>query len=149
VPGVPATKRCRDCGVDRPLDEFPIQKGGRWGRHPLCKPCRAAQERRRYERDRDAILAKAKADPTRRERARWRAIERKYGLTRHAYELLYVAQKGCCAICDIRTDRLKVDHDHATGGVRGLLCERCNLGLGDFFDDAATCRAAAAYLLAR
>ena len=75
-------KRCRDCRELKALEEFPLQKGGRFGRHPLCKPCRAAQERRRYERDRERLLAQMRADRARRVRdARRRALERKYGLT--------------------------------------------------------------------
>ena len=49
-------KTCRECRTSKPFAEFPLQPGGRDGRHPLCKPCRATQERRRYERQRDAIL---------------------------------------------------------------------------------------------
>ena len=48
--------RSLDCGEAKPLDQFPLQNGGRHGRHPLCKSCRAAQERRRYARDKDAIV---------------------------------------------------------------------------------------------
>ena len=145
----PTSKLCRDCGATLPLDQFPLQKGGRWGRHPLCKACRAAQESRRYERDREAILARAKADPKRKTRARWWALEKKYGLTKHEYELLYVARARL--LCDLRdahrapAGRPRPHH----GEVRGLLCDRCNFGVGNLADDAALCRVAAAHLLAQ
>ncbi|MEQ1788772.1 MAG: endonuclease VII domain-containing protein [Acidimicrobiales bacterium] len=143
-----ATKVCRDCRAEKPLDAFPLQKGGRHGRHPLCKPCRAAQERRRYERDREAILERRRNDDSWRRRARWRALERKYGLTRHDYEAIFVAQRGCCAICELRPARLHVDHCHVTGTVRGLLCVNCNLAVGELDDDPELCVSAAAYLVA-
>lgn len=141
-----ATKVCRDCRLEKPLDAFPLQKGGRLGRHPLCKPCRAAQERRRYERDRDRILERKRGDPAVLRRARWRALERKYGLLQHEYEAIFVAQRGCCAICGLRPRRLVVDHDHASGQVRGLLCSNCNFAVGELDDDVTRCTAAADYL---
>jgi hypothetical protein len=142
-------KRCRDCGEEKPFEDFPLQKGGRYGRHPLCKPCRAAQERRRYERDRERILAKKRGDEKKLRRTRWRSLERKYGLFQHEYEAIFTAQRGSCAICEVRRSPLYVDHCHETGLVRGLLCSNCNFGVGDFADDPDRCERAAAYLRPR
>lgn len=140
------SKRCRDCGGEKPLESFPLQKLGRFGRHPLCKPCRAAQERRRYARSRETLLEVARNDDRRRTRVRWRALARKYGLSQHDHGTLFVAQRGCCAICERRPRTLVVDHDHLTGQVRGLLCVNCNFALGELADDAARCESAARYL---
>lgn len=141
-------KRCRDCGNDKPLSQFPLQRLGRLGRHPLCKICRAAQERRRYARDRAALLEQARNDERRKQRVRRRSLVRKYGLDEHDHRVLFTAQRGCCAICDRRALRLVVDHDHRTGKVRGLLCVTCNFALGELEDDPSRCDAAAAYLRA-
>lgn len=60
---------------------------------------------------------------------------------------LWAEQRGLCAICrDPLTNDAVIDHDHATGYVRGLLCRSCNLGLGAFRDDAARLRMAALYV---
>ena len=58
-------------------------------------------------------------------------------------------QNGKCAICGAaqRLDRAQcVDHSHATGAVRGILCDECNKGLGCFKDDTELLRKAAYYL---
>lgn len=74
-------------------------------------------------------------------------IKKVYGLTRDDYNAILVAQGGACAICQgVRPYRLCVDHNHATGEVRGLLCRRCNRLLRDVRDGWAILLAAAAYL---
>jgi hypothetical protein len=71
-------------------------------------------------------------------------------LTRYQYELLLVAQSFKCAICGVPAvefDRLlAVDHDHSTGAVRGLLCNHCNIGIGNFKEDVAFLASAIIYL---
>lgn len=73
-----------------------------------------------------------------------------YGLTPEQYAEMLAEQEGRCAICRIGTPGGRggwhVDHDHATGMVRGLLCHNCNLALGNFKDDVTRLRAAVAYL---
>lgn len=74
-----------------------------------------------------------------------------YGMTAEQYDALMADQDGRCAIC--RSDewpgkgnRPHVDHDHDSGAVRGLLCGKCNVALGNMDDDPNRLRAAAAYL---
>lgn len=59
-------------------------------------------------------------------------------------------QGGCCAICEVHQDDLKIalalDHDHETGMYRGLLCNNCNHLLGCALDNKATLQAAIDYL---
>lgn len=139
-------KPCRECGEHKPLEAFPLQKGGRHGRHPLCKLCRAAQERRRYARDRDRISLR-ETHPERVEARRWGQRRRRSGLHRDDYAVLLWAQSGRCPIClDWFGTALRVDHDHTTGRVRGLLDDACNMALGHMGDDPALLRAAADYL---
>ena len=76
-------------------------------------------------------------------------IEKTYGLDAAAYDALFRAQGGRCAICRARpkSKRLAVDHDHKTGAVRGLLCSICNHDvLGGVHDDAAIAWRAFVYL---
>lgn len=57
---------------------------------------------------------------------------RRFGITTDEYEEMLIEQNGVCAIClnAPKKFRLAVDHDHKTGKIRGLLCYRCNYGLG-------------------
>lgn len=80
-----------------------------------------------------------------------RALQHHYQVTLVAYKEILAAQGGVCAICrkfeiTKRTGRLVVDHDHATGKLRALLCHRCNCGLGYFKDNLALMHRAVAYL---
>jgi hypothetical protein len=77
------------------------------------------------------------------------------GLTLKQFEEWLAMQNGRCAICSDPMSPPYVDHDHAHCGkgkacgkcVRGLLCRRCNLGLGYFRDNPTFLRGAAFYLL--
>lgn len=63
---------------------------------------------------------------------------KKFGITPEDYFKLLEKQNFKCAICGILQEdysrRLAVDHDHETGKIRGLLCNNCNVGLGNFQD---------------
>jgi hypothetical protein len=65
-------------------------------------------------------------------------LKRTYGITIEDYNFLFNLQSGCCAICgkhqSAEKKRLHVDHDHATGKIRGLLCVNCNSMLGQAKD---------------
>lgn len=77
-----------------------------------------------------------------------RSLRRKFGLGRREYDQMLAEQDGACSICG-GTDsgkRLAVDHCHETGCIRGLLCSRCNLTIGQSGDDPALLRAMADYV---
>jgi len=75
---------------------------------------------------------------------------RLYGLTGSEYEELAAYQNWVCAICGkketSKRGNLAVDHDHKTGKVRGLLCHKCNSGLGSFGDSPELLKSAINYL---
>jgi len=87
---------------------------------------------------------------------RAKKLMQNYGISRDDYEAMFVAQGGRCAICGRpETSRanngqtvkeLSVDHDHATGKVRSLLCHSCNKGIGHLQDNPEIVQAAADYL---
>ncbi|MFB7867311.1 endonuclease VII domain-containing protein [Streptomyces sp. NPDC056069] len=107
----------------------------------MCKPCRTA-----------ATRAWAAANPSEWERHRRRSyLKRRYGITLEEADALLADQNGKCAICgaaegDSRGFRMHIDHDHSTGAVRGVLCNLCNAGLGNFRDKPELLLKAITYL---
>jgi len=78
---------------------------------------------------------------------------KKYGITQADYERMLQEQGGVCGICGGQPDitrhgitRLAIDHDHATGKIRGLLCNNCNAGMGIIGDTVEHLERAAEYL---
>ena len=66
-------------------------------------------------------------------------FKNKYGITIEEYQIIFDKQEGKCNICGHHQNEFKralcVDHDHVTGRIRGLLCDKCNRNLGGFNDD--------------
>lgn len=82
---------------------------------------------------------------------RERNLIRNYGMTLADYDRMLEEQGGGCKICGTtdpggRSDKFHIDHDHATGLVRGLLCAGCNLAIGHLREDPHTARLLAEYL---
>jgi hypothetical protein len=78
-------------------------------------------------------------------------LRQNYGMSLEEYDALYQKQKGCCAICLLPEDkapkkRLFVDHCHQSGKIRGLLCGKCNTGLGMLGDNIGLIQIAMLYL---
>ena len=73
----------------------------------------------------------------------------RYGVSPEQYLEMYQAQEGKCKICGKELpdgEYLCIDHDKATGEVRGLLCNNCNRALGFFHDDVNSLQKAIKYL---
>jgi hypothetical protein len=128
-------KVCQGCGEEKPIQRFRsyLTAPGVRGRSPLCTSCRPHR--------------KSPVPPG--ERARRKNI-RRYGLTHGQYDRLFAEQGGRCALCGEPETRihhasgtiqaLSIDHDHSCCPgkescgkcVRGLLCNRCNVALGQY-----------------
>lgn len=73
-------------------------------------------------------------------------IFKKYGMTINDYNHMLLQQQNRCFLCG-RKEKLFIDHSHATGKVRRLLCRLCNVGLGHFKDNALLLKRAARYIV--
>jgi hypothetical protein len=88
--------------------------------------------------------------------ARRYILQKNYNMSVEDYENILARQKGVCAIClreetqrsnkNGKIDSLRVDHCHTTNRVRGLLCSKCNFGIGQFNDDVELLYKAIKYL---
>ena len=144
-------KTCAHCKALKPVDDY-YAAADRWdGRDNMCKTCRAAK----HDTWRRKNLGKAAADQKAYRQAnpkRYSDYNRKknYGLEPGTYDAMLTKQGGRCAIC--KTDApggkgtFHVDHCHDDGHVRGLLCHRCNVGIGQLQHDEAVLLAAVDYL---
>lgn len=136
-------KTCTKCGEEKPLTEFWNDRRRIGGKMARCKPCKTADHlgysrlgaynKRRYWKNPAG--------------ERNRHLRRKYGISECDYQSLLEKQERRCAIC--RRGQLRafdVDHDHATGQLRGLLCTNCNRMLGHAGDSPKRLRSAVKYL---
>lgn len=131
---------CSACQQPRALSQFGVYRiNGREHRRQTCNACRREQEAQRY-RDNPEVQARAKRA------ARLYHVRATYGLDSAAYAGLLEAHDGKCGICRGELNQPHIDHDHATGAIRGLLCGPCNRAIGLMKDDPARLRAAAIYL---
>lgn len=84
------------------------------------------------------------------DKIRSQAMKYKYKITLKDYETLLILQDFKCAICSRHEEENRkpfvVDHDHNTGEVRGLLCFRCNTGIGQLGDSTLLLSKAIQYL---
>ena len=108
------TKICTQCKIRKPVSDFFPEKRTKNGLQAECKKCHD------YHR-------------------RLRRLHQEFGIDEYIYLEMFDKQKGRCAICgkhqSVLARKLDIDHNHATGQVRGLLCRHCNLGIGYFFEN--------------
>lgn len=145
-------KKCPACKLEKPFSEFHKNSREPNGINTYCKKCalemgkkwRAISENREKCKKRAEVWRAENAD-----RVIEGRLKRKYGITLSQYWQLSKAQGHKCAICQepcVIKGKLSVDHCHDTSGVRGLLCDMCNIGIGNFKNDIVRLKSAITYL---
>ena len=140
--------KCKDCNEVKGASQFYFRKAqfykktGLPIRFSYCKDCHKIRTKIHNSMNKKTILNNRRINV--------------YGISTEDYEVIYNKQNGTCKICRDKRDRLKkngqvfslsIDHDHNTGRVRGILCNKCNLGLGNFQDKVTYLLRAVCYLL--
>jgi hypothetical protein len=141
------TKKCSCCKEIKSLSEYNKRSdcknktAVRYRSH--CKNCTALKAAVKWETD-EEFRNQSKNN------AYKHNIKKKYGVTEEQYLKIYDKQNGLCAICgqksQTKAGRLALDHCHKTGKIRGLLCVKCNAGIGMLQDDVNVLKSAILYL---
>lgn len=135
-------KKCSKCKKVKKLSEFSKRTTARDGLMFQCKLCS-----KEYAQKPEA---KARSKVNKRNFC----FKRNYGITLEQYRNMLTNQNNVCSICGkeetvvVRGTRhiLSVDHCHGTNRIRGLLCGKCNRGLGAFDDNIDVMASAISYL---
>lgn len=142
------TKICSTCKRDKSLEEFGRGSAGIYYRvckacknpdeygYKVCTKCFEQKDLTEFQERPDAPQAKYKAQCKKCIGDYLRAwqLRTKYAMDEEIYNRLKTIQNNSCAICH-REKELVIDHCHASGKVRGLLCNTCNRAIGLLKDD--------------
>lgn len=130
----PGLRRCPKCGETKAEGEFPRNRSTKSGFGTYCKPCHNETTRANIQKNHG--------------NTRHYHLKRRYGIGADEVLRMVRDQLWRCPICtcQLTLKTAHVDHDHKTGQVLAITCFNCNGGLGQFKDDPASLRRAAAYL---
>ena len=130
-------------------DKHPELKGERRVSNNTCLGCARESFRRYHHADKERARRKGQKwtrdNPEKAKNKVWR----RYGIDVVAARKAWDAHDGRCACCGSATPTSRgwvVDHDHASGKVRGVLCVKCNTGIGLLGDTLETVLRAVDYL---
>ncbi len=132
-------KICSQCKVSKHIDLFINRQAGKETKN--CQSCRNHHIKSAMKCNGGKFYGDARRNSN---------FKSLYGITIDEYNVMHKEQEGKCYICQeipkVGDKRLSVDHCHNTKRVRGLLCNRCNQGLGYFRHDIALLEMAIKYL---
>ncbi len=135
-------KKCSICKISKPEESFSKYR-------KECKVCRAAQMRVDYHKTKQHGAINGW------NRRYWRSIWSLHRITKEKWIQMWIKQdRGKCEICKkqmrltLKTtpDRIVVDHDHASGNTRSLICNSCNVMLGSVNDNYIALKNGAVYV---
>lgn len=136
-------KTCKDCHKELPLESFGKSSRTKDKKKTSCKNC--------YN------LYQSTWGQNNQTSKRKHIVKSRYGISWEEYEEKFAFQDGMCAVCKkplklftfeakTKLETAHIDHSHTTGKIRGLLCSKCNSGLGLFQDSVVVLRNAVNYL---
>lgn len=140
-------RKCK-CGLEAHTEEdlelFSINKQQKYGRRNICKACSAKASRLAAGYTEPKTSAPKGTYTT----CAGQAIFSRYGLSEQAHKDLLDKVGHKCEICGVTGKMLVIDHNHVTGKIRGILCGKCNTGIGMLGDCSEGAANALKYLKA-
>lgn len=141
-------RECRVCKTTKPVSAFAPnrERDGYLSVESRCYACQAARRRKGAAKPKPRTPYSELIGTT--DRVVIQRLKR-YGLSVSEYEKILSDQNNVCAVCESTFKNAKdthIDHCHTTGAVRGILCHRCNTGIGMLGDTAEGVQRALAYL---
>ena len=155
-------KKCKKCGKEYPAtDEYfrscRNRKGEKKWLSNECKECDNRYSREYSKKNQPHKWKHVRAYHKRYREEHKSEIRNKYykrvfGITEDEFRAMVKRQKNSCAVCKEPIDMedkysFNIDHCHDTGKVRGILCSKCNRGIGFFNNSEQRLLSAARYLL--
>jgi protein-arginine kinase activator protein McsA len=133
-------KKCRDCGKTDQKEQFPPNR-------MLCVECYRKFQNDKRDR-RGFIYNKNRRDKYHQNPYKYKSKSKqaKYGITQEEFDKMKESVNNACEICKSQNVTLCLDHDHNTNKIRGIICHKCNLGLGNLRDSYEIVKSAADYL---
>lgn len=141
-------KRCSKCGKQPPEVSFSISLATLDGLDTVCKNCKNEAQRLRFQNASPEYIVERK-QRSKSDAYRNTVLMRLFRISLDDYNAMVLCQLDKCAICHenfLDYPSRNVDHDHVTHKVRGLLCRKCNLALGNFKDNIPNMQSAVNYL---
>ena len=129
-------KSCSTCKLEQPLSEYWTNKASLDSLDYQCKTCKRAA-RPHYKKENMKIYAR-----------NWNRFKHT-GFTFQEFDEKLKEQDFKCAICltnEPGNRDWNADHDHTDGQKRGILCRKCNLGIGHLNDNPETLQRAIDYI---
>jgi len=164
-------KICAKCNIKQDEEEFYLRNKKTGNRFRTCRSCLSVQKKKyrqspkgrevklKYRQNHKAQAAKYVSKYYYSNKGREHNLKKRFGITLEEYNQMNIKQKGRCAICGRpetysftppdglkRIRALSIDHNHETNEIRGLLCIKCNAGIGNFDENIEYLANAIAYL---
>lgn len=167
---IPA-KKCSNCKLIKTIDNFGKDKNNKSGLKSWCNECNCTLAKLYRFKNRDKLLKIAKEynkkyKEKRKEKyaqkkasdstySKKNMLKHRYGISYEEYLILLEESGNKCQICEISAvdykllynKDLSIDHCHETKYIRGILCDNCNTGLGQFKEDKDLLSKAISYLV--